>query len=64
VLGNEHPNVLFSMRVQLDILRDLGMMEQLRDLLRVAWPAHEVLGVDHPDTVRLRRQYEAEWSLL
>jgi hypothetical protein len=37
----EHPDTLDSKLRRLYILHDLGMMEQLQDLLRVVLPAHE-----------------------
>jgi hypothetical protein len=61
VLGDEHPDTLESMRVRLAILRDLGMTEELRALLRVALPAFDkVPGRDHPFTLRLREKYVRE----
>jgi len=65
ILGDEHPDTLFSIYARLLILRDLGMIEQLHALLRVALPAHEkVLGTDHPDTVKLRERFGTELALL
>jgi hypothetical protein len=47
------------------ILRALGMMEQLRDLLPAALRAHEkVLGVEHPWTIWLKNEFRTEVALL
>jgi hypothetical protein len=61
VLGDEHPETLTSMRGRLNILCDLGMTEQLQELLQVTFQAHEkVLGSDHPDTLWIKDEFGTE----
>jgi hypothetical protein len=65
VMGYGHSDTVFSMLIRLCILGDLGMTEQLPDLLRVAFPSHEqVLGMDHPNTLWLKKSFATDLELL
>jgi hypothetical protein len=65
VLGDNHRDTLDSIRLRLEILRDLGMTEEFRALAPVALVANErVLGVDHPYTLLLRKEFGPHLALL
>ena len=65
VLGPEHPQTLAAIRFRLRIFRDLGMMDQIPVLLQAALSAHErALGTNHPTTMKLKKNFSAELTLL
>jgi len=65
VFGPEHRQTLATTRVQLLILRKLGMKDQIPDLLRMGLSAHEkALGINHPSTMWLKEKFGAELASL
>ena len=65
VLGPDHPHTLATIRTRLLILRDLGMIDQIPDLLQAALSTHErVLGTNHLMTMKLKKDFHAELTLL
>ena len=65
VLGPEHPETLDTIHVRLLILRKLGLMDQMQDLLQAALSAHKrALGTNHPTTMRLKKTFSVELTLL